>query len=71
MVKYLDGLSLKDCLGKEEQGHIGSSPGTIDCKKTQANGRNTKQVTVGMGHQFIALFTGSIKAYRVIHIGTD
>ena len=54
--------------GKEEQGHVGPAPGTIDRKEPQPGGRQPEEMAVGMGHQLVGLLRGRIQAHGMIDV---
>src|SRR5690606_9630883 len=58
----LDRAVLQYGFCKQEHGHIGAAPGSVDRKEPQAGGPKPKEVAVGMRHEFIALFCGRIEA---------
>src|SRR5688500_17391720 len=48
-------------VGEQEQGHIRSSPRSIDSKETQACCRYSEKVTIAVGHHLIRLLSSGIK----------
>jgi hypothetical protein len=85
VVKHFYGFIFQNGFGKEEEGHVGASlplkfaphftgqARAINGKEPEAGGGEAKQVAVGVGHQLVAFFGGSIQANGMVHIvaGTE
>lgn len=67
----LDGLTREDGLGELEKGHVGTAPGDLDRKETQAGCWQIVKMTVGMGNQLVGLLAGCRQAQRVVNILMD
>src|SRR5215831_9513928 len=68
VVVHLDRFSLQDRLCKNEEGHVGPSPGPIDRKKPQTRAGNPIEMRITMGHKFIGLFARRIEGNRMIDV---
>ncbi len=68
VVEDLYGLSLAELVRKSEVCHVGTSRRAIDREEPKACGRYVVELAVGVGHKFVALFCGGIKAHRIIHL---
>ena len=68
MIENIDRLTCQNCPGKEEQGHVWSSPRPIDCKETQAGTGQTIEVGIGMRHQLVGFLTRGIEGNRVVDV---
>ncbi|MNI56319.1 hypothetical protein D3C73_1113140 [compost metagenome] len=66
IVVNIDWLTSQHGLGEFEQRHIGAPPRAIDGKETQASGRDTIQMRIGMRHQLIGLLRCRIERDWVI-----
>ena len=60
LVKHRNGLAGQNGAGKFKVRHVGSAPRTVYGKEAQPGGGDIKQMTVGMGHQFVGFFGGGI-----------
>ncbi len=68
MVEDFDGLAFGNGLREFLQGHVGTVPGAVDGKEAKAGRGQPIQVAVGMGHQLVGLFGGSVEAERVVYV---
>ena len=63
IVEHVDFLSLADGRSKKHGCHVGTPPRTIYGEITQSCSFQPIEFTVGVCHQFITFFCGSIDAY--------
>lgn len=68
IVENLDGLALEELIRKAKVGHIRPPGGAIDREEPQTRGGNVVELTVGVGHQLVTLFCGSVEGHGVIHL---
>src|SRR6185436_15721270 len=61
-------FALHDRLRETIRGHVRSSPRPIDSKETQSGGRQSKQMAISVGHQFVRLLRRRVQAYGMIGI---
>lgn len=61
-IEDVDGPAFEDGFREQEQRHVGSPPGSVNRKETQAGGGKTIEMAVGMSHQLIGFFRGRVKA---------
>ncbi len=66
VIEELDGLSGQNALGKQEQGHVGPPPRSVDRKETESACRQLEQVTVAVSHQFIGALGCRIELQRMV-----
>ena len=67
VVEYFYRLPVSNGIGKKEGCHVGASPRSIDGKEAQSDGLDAVEVGVGVCHEFVALFGGSVKADRMVN----
>src|SRR5690606_14677289 len=67
VVKYLYRPVVQYGIRKQKHSHIRPAPWPVYRKESKTYGLYTKQMAIRIGHQFVALFSRSIKADRVIH----
>lgn len=67
VVKDLDGFALHDGSGKKHGRHVWAAPGAIDGKEAQPGGGQTKQVAIGVRHEFVGFLGSCVQADRVVH----
>ena len=68
VVVNLNGLAPGNPVRKLEVGHIWPSVGPVHRKEAQPRGRNAVQMSIGKGHELVALFGGRVQADGMIHI---
>src|SRR3990170_5020425 len=66
LVENPDRRSFNDRLGKTVIGHVGSSPGTVDGKETQAPHWYSKEMMIGKSQRFARFFGSAVKAGGMI-----
>src|SRR5690606_39698252 len=71
VVKHFYRSVIQDGIGKQEHRHIGSSPWSVNRKKTQSDSLYIVQMAIGISHEFVAFFGCCIQAYGVIHTLMD
>src|SRR5215210_703053 len=67
-IKQPDRTAFHDGGSKNEHGHVGPAPRSIDGEKAKPPRRQAKQMAVGMRHQLIRLFARRIEADRMVDI---
>mmetsp|Transcript_19977 Transcript_19977/g.49103 ORF Transcript_19977/g.49103 Transcript_19977/m.49103 type:complete len:208 (+) Transcript_19977:1670-2293(+) len=60
VVKHSNGFVVGNLVGKDPWRHVGSSKGSIDRKKPQANRGQAMQIKVGLSNQLVTSFGGCI-----------
>ena len=70
-VENLNGLPLQQLVGEAKIGHVWTARRTIDREEAQTRGRNVVELTVGVGHELVALFGGRIERNRIVHLVLD
>lgn len=68
IIENLDGLAFHQLVGETEVCHIGTTCGAIDGKEAEAGRGDVVELTISMGHQFVALLRGGVEAYGVVHL---
>ncbi len=68
IVEYLDGLAFHQFVGEAKICHVGTAGGAIDGKEAEAGRGDVVELTISMGHQFVALLRGGVEAYGVVHL---
>lgn len=71
VVEDVDGLAGQDGPGEEEEGHVRTAPGTVDGEEAQARARNSIEMGVGMGHEFVGLLAGGVEGDGVVDVVVD
>jgi hypothetical protein len=60
MVEDVDGPIFQDGLGKQEEGHVRTSPGTVDGEEPETGAVQVIEAAVAVGHELVGFFSGSI-----------
>ena len=68
IVENLDGFAFHQFVGEAEVCHVGTTCGAIDGKEAEAGRGDVVELTISMGHQFVALLRGGVEAYGVVHL---
>lgn len=68
VIEDFNGLTLEQLVRETEIRHVGTAGGTINREEAQTGGGDVIEFRIGMSHQLIRFFGGSVKAYRVIYL---
>ena len=68
IIENLDGFAFHQFVGEAEVSHVGTTSRAIDGKEAEAGRGDVVELTISMGHQFVALLRGGVEAYGVVHL---